>query len=48
MKKLTSLLLVGLLAVSMVFAGCGGKKSGAIKVGVVNNPLQNPVTVKQT
>ena len=38
MKKFTALLLVGILAVSMMFAGCGGKKSGAIKVGVVNNP----------
>jgi simple sugar transport system substrate-binding protein len=41
MKKYLSLLLVGVLAVACMFTGCaggGGKKGGAIKVGVVNNP----------
>ena len=39
MRKLKSLLLVGLLVLSCVLTACGGgKKGGNIKVGVVNNP----------
>jgi len=47
-KKLGSLLLAGVLAVSLLFTGCtggstpanngGGNSGGTIKVGVVNNP----------
>ncbi|MBR6909141.1 MAG: substrate-binding domain-containing protein, partial [Lachnospiraceae bacterium] len=42
MKKFGALLLVGVLAFSCLLGGCGaktgGKSSGTIKVGVVNNP----------
>ena len=38
MKRLKALLLAGVLAVSLVFSGCGDSSKGGIKVGVVNNP----------
>ncbi|MBR6143769.1 MAG: substrate-binding domain-containing protein, partial [Treponema sp.] len=37
MKKILSIA-VAVLAAATLFVGCKGKKSGAIKVGIINNP----------